>query len=145
MPFVHQERASICADVLERLQTGEPLSQICRTTGYPNPSTIWRWSEDDPEFAQGIARARLAGFDVIAEDCLNIADDNGQDTRYADGKDIVDADVIQRAKLRIETRLKLLAKWDPKRYGERITQEHVMDEGFASSLDKAMKRATGSD
>jgi hypothetical protein len=27
---------------------------------------------------------------------------------------------IQRSKLRIETRLKLLAKWNPKKYGERV-------------------------
>jgi hypothetical protein len=27
---------------------------------------------------------------------------------------------VQRAKLRIDTRLKLLSKWDPKRYGEKL-------------------------
>ena len=28
--------------------------------------------------------------------------------------------MIQRAKLRIDTRLKLLSKWDPKRYGDKL-------------------------
>lgn len=37
--------------------------------------------------------------------------------------EIPDKEWMLRSKLRVETRLKLLAKWDPKRYGEKITQE----------------------
>lgn len=39
-----------------------------------------------------------------------------------DGKEYegIDTEHIQRSKLRVETRLKLLAKWNPKRYGDRI-------------------------
>lgn len=36
---------------------------------------------------------------------------------------------VQRDKLIIDTDLKLLAKWDPKRYGEKVTQEHVGADG----------------
>jgi hypothetical protein len=32
----------------------------------------------------------------------------------------LNAEHVQRSKLRIETRLKLLAKWNPKKYGERV-------------------------
>lgn len=124
MAYSQEDRARICADVVQRLQSGEPLTHICRTPDYPSPRTIWNWADTDALFSSDIARAREAGFDAIAEDCLNIADDNSKDTRYTDGKEIVDADVIQRAKLRIETRLKLLAKWDPKRYGERLQTEN---------------------
>lgn len=130
MAYSAEERSDICKDVVERLQQGEPLTHICRTANYPNPSTIWRWAEENETFMQDIARARLAGFDVIAEDCLNIADDNSKDIRYTtDGAEVTNPDVIQRAKLRIETRLKLLAKWDPKRYGERVTNENVGQDG----------------
>lgn len=68
-----------------------------------------------------IARAREDGEDFLAADCLNIADDNGKDVRQTkDGTEVTDHDVIQRAKLRIETRLKLLAKWNPKKYGDKL-------------------------
>ncbi len=68
-----------------------------------------------------IARAREDGEDHMAADCLNIADDNGRDIRVSDeGVETTDHDVIQRAKLRIETRLKLLAKWNPKKYGDKL-------------------------
>jgi hypothetical protein len=75
-------------------------------------------------FSARIARAREEGYDAIAIDCLHIADDNSRDTRFIKKNgheiEITDNDVIQRAKLRVETRLKLLAKWDPKRYGEKL-------------------------
>lgn len=114
-------------EICERLSKGEPLAQICRSEGMPKVTTLWDWQNDknDPERAEQIservARAREDGLDFMATDCLNIADDNGRDTRILeDGRRVVDPDVVQRAKLRIETRLKLLACWDPKRYGNKI-------------------------
>jgi hypothetical protein len=86
----------------------------------PAVRTISDWKDAHPSFSANFTRAREDGWDFIAADCFNIADENGQDVRYTEKGDVVDTDVIQRAKLRIETRLKLLAKWDPKRYGEKI-------------------------
>jgi hypothetical protein len=37
---------------------------------------------------------------------------------------VPDSEWISRSKLRVETRLKLLAKWDPKRYGDRLNLDH---------------------
>ncbi len=76
--------------------------------------------KENEEFSQDIARARALGYDAIAADCLLISDDASGDFRLGEKSVLVDTDHIQRAKLRIETRLKLLAKWDPKRYGEKV-------------------------
>jgi hypothetical protein len=71
--------------------------------------------------SEAIARAREAGEEQMALDCLNIADDNGKDVRILeDGREVTNADVVQRAKLRIDTRLKLLAKWNPKKWGDKV-------------------------
>lgn len=76
------------------------------------------------EVSAAIAGAREAGFDRIALDALAIADNTEQDTILTDkGSEIPNSEWISRSKLRVETRLKLLAKWDPKRYGERMAQE----------------------
>jgi len=124
-PYEPEQQAEILSEVCQRLAKGEPLAQICREEGKPDPATIWRWTEKDQEAAQAIARAREAGFDQIALDALNIADDGENDT-YEDKDGFVrtNNDVVQRARLRVETRLKLLAKWDPKRYGDKIQTEH---------------------
>ena len=95
------------------------MTWICKDEHMPDARTVHRWGEDDKEVSSFIARAREVGFDAIAEDALKIADDGGNDTCVdADGKKRVDVDVIQRSKLRVETRLKLLAKWCPRRYDD---------------------------
>lgn len=118
--FTQEIADEICA----RLAKGEPLAVICRDERMPAVRTVSDWKAAHESFAADIACAREEGYDKIAADCLQIADDGWNDTYLDDeGNKRTDTDVIQRSKLRIETRLKLLAKWDPKRYGEKITQE----------------------
>src|SRR5690606_5641563 len=68
------------------------------------------------------ARARRLGFDEIAEEGLEIIDDGSNDyiERERDGvpEIVLDREHIQRSKLRFEGRMKLLAVWDPRRYGD---------------------------
>lgn len=108
---------ALANEICERLSKGEPLAVICRDERMPGYRTVYDWMEGKPAFSASIARAREEGFDIIASDCLSIADSSP----YADDGPVV----VARDKLKVETRLKLLAKWDPKRYGERIVQEHV--------------------
>lgn len=108
--------AKICA----RLSEGEALAVICRDKGMPDPATVWRWEQADAEVMQAIARAREAGYDAIALEALDIADDGRRDYKPdKDGREIVDHDHIARSRLRVDTRLKLLSKWSP-RYGDKM-------------------------
>lgn len=102
------------------------MTVICAKEGMPTPRTIRDWADEDKDIASAIARGREIGYDAIAEQALAIADDGRNDTfDDADGNPHVDTDVIQRSKLRVETRLKLLAKWCPKKYGEQQMQTNV--------------------
>ncbi len=106
------------------LAEGVPLRQLCRIHGV-GKSAIYEWLKDDEELAGRIARARELGFDAIAEEALEIADDGTNDwikRERQDGstEDALNTEHVQRSKLRVETRLKLLAKWDPKRFGDRV-------------------------
>jgi len=112
---------AIADDICERIAEGEPLRVICRTEGMPAWRTVYHWLEERPDFAARIARARVSGFDAIAEDCLDIADETNLDTvRDKEGNERQNTEWISRSKLRVDTRLKLLAKWDPKRYGDKL-------------------------
>lgn len=113
-------------EVLDRITTelskGIPMAVICREPGMPSPHAVWDWAKADPAISSAIARARDAGFDAIALDALRIADTPimGEEiTESKDGPTIKRADMIAHRKLQVETRLKLLAKWDPKRYGDK--------------------------
>lgn len=120
-----QEKAdAIC----ERLANGEPLRQICRDEAMPAWRTVYDWIDAHADFAARFARAREAGFDAIAEECLEIADETSRDTimvgRGDDTREAANTEWISRSKLRVETRLKLLAKWSPKRYGDKLDLNH---------------------
>lgn len=111
-------------EICQRLSAGEPLAQVCRDDHMPHPSTVRDWADASPAVSRLIARAREDGHDAIARDALNIADDGTRDYSVdEEGRQVVNHDHIQRSKLRVETRLKLLAKWDPKRYGDKLQTE----------------------
>lgn len=119
--FTPAERKKIIPKVLKGLSEGTPLTIVCAAPGMPCDDTVRRWADDDAELKRDIARARDAGWDQIALDAIAIADNTANDTKIdpESGKETANAEWITRSRLRVDTRLKLLAKWDPKRYGER--------------------------
>lgn len=125
------DRSSIVPAICERLAKGEPLAQICRSPGMPDPSTVWDWCEANQSISQQITRARNDGFDQIAQDALAIADDASGDYMKdpATGRKVLNSEHVQRSKLRIHTRMQLLAKWDPKRYGDNVQLRHANAQG----------------
>jgi hypothetical protein len=109
--------------IIAGLSAGTPLTVICSPADMPADRTVRDWMDIDAEFSADIARARETGFDQIAMDALNIADtpvEGKRIKRSEDGTEEVIEDMLGHRKLQVETRLKLLAKWDPKRYGELI-------------------------
>lgn len=128
-----QEKA---AKIIEQLSDGVPLRVICRQDGMPAWRTIYDWIARDADLSAAIARARDLGYDAIAEECLDIADDVSGDYTETDKGMEYNAEHVQRSKLRIETRLKLLAKWNPKKYGERLDLGNADNKPFSITLVK---------
>ena len=113
--------------LIEGISEGIPLQPLCREEGMPAWRTVYGWMESDPAFAARIARAREVGADAIASESLEIVDEEPQ--RGPDGK--IDSGWVAHQKLRAEHRLKLLAKWSPKKYGDKIQAEHTGANGGA--------------
>ena len=117
--------AAIAEEIAERLSNGEPLRAICRDDHIPAWRTIYDWIDKDPKLSARIAHARDLGYDAIAEEALLIADTQslGEITTIkADGGiEVKKEDMLGHRKHQIETRLKLLAKWNPKKYGDKVT------------------------
>lgn len=133
----------IAREICERLAAGEPLRSICRDEHMPQWQTVYRWMDNSKDFSNLIARAREAGFDAIAEQCLDIADDERHDWLLTK-KGVITNDVaIGRAKLQVETRLKLLAKWNPKKYGDKQDINLTGQMEVASAIVAARKRSGG--
>lgn len=120
--------------ICERLAEGVPLTVICRDLRAEGiqlaPRTVRDWEADEhkPEAAKAIAAARADGEQTLAEQCLTIADTplEGEETKLDKEGNVVEVkrgDMLGHRKLQIDTRLKLLAKFNPKRWGDKVSQE----------------------
>jgi hypothetical protein len=111
---------ALVAEMVERLSNGEPLRQICRDQHMPAWSRVYEWSAKNKNLSDAIAQARALGQDAIAEDTLQIIDQLPHQIVDDKGVARYDSAYVQWAKNRVELRLKLLAKWNPKRYGDKV-------------------------
>ena len=109
----------VAAEICARLAKGETLLSILdkaeRPANYPCRMTFYEWLRNDGQIAEMYDKAREAGLDVLAEDCISIAE---EDIDKVEAKR--DPAHIAHQKLRIDTRLRLLSKWSPKKYGDRM-------------------------
>lgn len=145
----------IAEEILERLSDGESLASICDREGMPSRGAVNHWVLTDLDgFASRYARAREAGLMTLADDILVISDDGRNDTyRDTDGNDRVNQDVVQRSRLRVDSRKWILSKLLPKQYGDRLNLEHsgevamnqVPDEQLDARLKALMAQAGGGD
>lgn len=117
----------IAHQICEMLSEGIPLREICRQEGFPSYRAVYRWMVADDDLSSHIARAREVGYDQMAEECLQIADTPLVLERVTETVDpktglvtraVVRSDDVNARRLRVETRLKLLAKWSNK-YSDR--------------------------
>ena len=107
---------ALADEICERLSAGEPLAVICREEHMPARATVYLWSDADLSFAGRIARAREDGHDAIADGCFAIVDEVPPATATGG----TDSGYVSWQKNRVWTRLQLLAKWNPKKYGDKV-------------------------
>ena len=101
--------------LLDGIASGTPLTQLCRDNGIVW-RTVYKWLAD-PAFEAGMARARALGFDALVDEMLEIADNSRNDWIERDGKDPQrNPESVARSRLRIDTRMRILARWDPQRF-----------------------------
>jgi hypothetical protein len=114
--------------ILERLATGMTLRRACEGEGVPDSTSVLKWAREDEAFGQQYARVREIGYQQMADELLEIADDTGDDwAKDQNGKLVVNHEAIARSRLRVDTRKWLLSKALPKVYGDRL--QHADPDG----------------
>lgn len=146
--------------VCEKLRTGKTLTSICRNDPeLPYAATVLRWVDENPDnFAEQYTRARIAGYTVMGDEILDIADDVTGDQQYPyapGGEDEVDEDGepltprqrnklnhenVQRSRLKVDTRKWLLSKALPKVFGDRLALDHSGSLNLGERLLASRKR-----
>lgn len=154
--YTDEQKAEVAAYVLINVACGRFVSRVFREdkttdTGVklPNAATFWRWVLEDEtgELDEKLVRARERGIEALLDETIDIADDGRNDTYLKElpsGLEVeaVDSDVIQRSKLRIETRIKLAQMLKPKTYGPKLDLTSGNKPiGIAAELEAARLRA----
>jgi hypothetical protein len=133
--------------ICNRLAEGESLRSICCDEHMPHVATVCRWLADENHriFREQYARAREAQADTITDEILDIADDASNDwmeRKDADDQTIgwvLNGEHVQRSRLRIDARKWYAGKLAPKKYGEKIQQEHDVAPAAADLLGALME------
>ena len=113
--------------VCKHLSSGLTLRHACRLLDLKE-STVRTWVMDRPDFAAQYARARELGYQAMADELIDISDDNSRDWktigRQGAEYDVPDREVVDRSKLKVDTRKWLLSKALPKLYGDKLDVKH---------------------
>ena len=109
-----------------RIAEGESLRQILKDGGMPAQSTVYDWLLRFPEFAEQYTRAREEQADTLADEIIQIADEQPEVVAVVDKKTgaliehKLDGAFLQWQKNRIEARKWTAMKLKPKKYGDKI-------------------------
>jgi len=143
MSYSDDEKAAYLEGLVEALSNGTTLNDYAAEVGVSRGS-LYVWAKQAGDALAGlIAHAREAGRDAIAEDCIAISDGRSPVhlDRLRELDDLCSLGLITEAtryrlaaeaaydsgrdKLRVWTRLQLLAKWAPETYGDRTRLDHA--------------------
>jgi hypothetical protein len=110
------------------------LDSIAKEVGI-SADSIYSWMRTQLGFVDKYARARKDQTQLLADQIVELADKDRiceKITIKADGsREVVILDQVERTKLQIDSRKWLLSKLDPKKYGERVVNEHTGEDGKA--------------
>lgn len=122
---------SIVNKIIHRIRQGRSIVKICAELGI-GESTVYDWLKDKDklEFQEKYARAKEDSADYLADELLEIADNELTD--------------VQSRRIRIDTRKWIASKLKAKKYGD-STQIKLADaDGNKFSLDAIFSSINGS-
>lgn len=105
---------------------GESLRAVCRMEGMPDKTTVLRWLSKFEDFRTQYREAKSESQDAVVEQIFDILDEVPAPHPVTGA---VDAGAVTWAKNRADARKWYLAKIAPKKYGDRIQQEHTGADG----------------
>lgn len=127
------DKAATADHICELLASGQSLRKILQMPGMPTMTTVMRWLEDEANdrLREQYARAREMQADRMAEEILEIADEectmvrsekhtSSDDDGDGNTEVVFDSVAVQRNRLRVDARKWLASKMAPKKYGDKI-------------------------
>ena len=105
--------------------------KACKQNGITK-TTLMEWIDKDADIADQYASAKRRQAELMADEILEIADDDSQDELFIETEDgsgksakrIQNHEFIARSRLKVDTRKWLMSTLLPKQYGDKLGVEH---------------------
>jgi hypothetical protein len=125
--------------ILEMI-SGRSLRSILADNDMPSINTFYKWIEEDESKMKHYARATTIRADFLFEEIIEISDDSSKDTLVTDLGDGVtsermNAEFVQRSRLRVDARKWVVSKLNPKKYGDKIENTHIIETPIFTGID----------
>ena len=144
MAYTDKDKDNIFEYVCQEIEKGKALRNVLKDDNMPSTSTFYQGFDKDEVKAKQYARATEVRADIIFDDILAIADENTNDTSINEnGIEVVNNDVIQRSRLRIDARKWVLSKLNPKKFGDKadITSGGEKIQNIPTSIQVEINKA----
>ena len=102
MAISQQQRDTIITE----LATGASLRSACITADVASPAKVLKLASEDAQFGEHYAHAREAGYKLLADKLLEVADDDSIEPNSR--------------RIMVDTRKWMLSKMLPKLYGDKL-------------------------
>lgn len=123
MKYTPSQREMLFKKVIKELQKGRFLRQILEDDGMPSRTALYDWLDKDEKYQERYARAMELGDEVLFEETLEVARTpmEGETVEYGPkGTTIKRGDMLGHRRLLIDTIDKVLARRNPRKYGNKI-------------------------
>ena len=135
--WVKEKKEKAIEIVFSKIEAGKSLRGILKGSRdkalLPSRRVFNKWLSEDSELSNHYARACEERAELIFDEILSIADSIENDvTINEEGVQVINHNVIQRDRLRVEARKWTLSKMNPKKYGEKqsIEMETIEEKPF---------------
>src|SRR5437762_3081092 len=113
----------LAEEICRRIVEGETVTTICQDKKMPSKQSVYNWLNDDPEFRRRYNESRMLFYEHMADEILDISDDDSGDFKKVKRRDgteefVPDWELVNRSRLKVDTRKWILARVLRKKYGD---------------------------
>ena len=129
--MAYKDKEKIYNDILARIEQGESLLQILKDDGMPNRVTFFVWMKETDEKTNNYAKAMESRQEKLFDEILEIAyqTEEGETIKSTmHGIETTTSDMLGHRRLKIDSLKWVLSRMNPKKYGDKIQQEHTVND-----------------
>lgn len=127
MKYSKEKRDNMFDYIISEITKGRALNVILKEDKQPAYSTVVKWIDDNEEYRKRYACACDIRAEILFDEILDIADNSENDTIITENGVSCNTEFVQRSRVRIDARKWIIAKMNPKKFGDK-KELHVTTE-----------------